>query len=144
MIKQFVTYEIALKFKELGFNEECFGYYHINEGYQKGYAFCYSENSRTSDCSILAPLWQQVIDWFREKYGLEITITSWENNIIPGRSESISYILYSGANFKYNIYKYNPWHIFDSKYIFNTYHKAREQAILKAIELIITNYGNKK
>ena len=27
MKKQFVTYEIALKLKELGFNEECFGYY---------------------------------------------------------------------------------------------------------------------
>ena len=60
MKKEFVTYEIALKLKELGFDEKCFGYYHINEGYKIGYAFCYSENTRTSDCSILAPLWQQV------------------------------------------------------------------------------------
>ena len=27
MQKQFVTYEIALKLKELGFDEPCFGYY---------------------------------------------------------------------------------------------------------------------
>ena len=27
MKKQFVTYEIALKLKKLGFDEECFGYY---------------------------------------------------------------------------------------------------------------------
>jgi len=27
MEKQFVTYEIALKLKELGFNELCFGYF---------------------------------------------------------------------------------------------------------------------
>ena len=27
MEKEFVTYEIALKIKDLGFNEECFRYY---------------------------------------------------------------------------------------------------------------------
>ena len=52
MEEQFVTYEIALKLKELGFNEECFGYYHVNEGYTKGYVFCYPEISRNNDCSI--------------------------------------------------------------------------------------------
>lgn len=72
MKKQFATYEIALKLKELGFNEECLGYYHVNEGYTKGYAFCYSENTRTSDCSVLAPLWQQVIDFIWEKYHILI------------------------------------------------------------------------
>lgn len=72
MKKQFVTYEIAKQLKELGFDEECFGYYHVNEGYTKGYAFCYSENTRTSDCSVLAPLWQQVIDFIWEKYHILI------------------------------------------------------------------------
>jgi hypothetical protein len=128
--KEFVSYEIASQLKEIGFDEECMGWYNPD-------LMVAAKNIKQQDLHweyYLAPLWQQVIDWFREEYGLEIAITSWENNIIPGRSESISYILYSGANFKYNIYKYNPWHIFDSKYIFNTYHKAREQAILKAIE----------
>lgn len=67
MKDQFVTYEIALKLKELGFNEKCFGYYHINEGYKIGYAFCYSQNTRTSDCSILTPLWQQALKFLHTK-----------------------------------------------------------------------------
>ena len=31
MKEQFVTYEIALKLKELGFNDYCLRYYHINK-----------------------------------------------------------------------------------------------------------------
>ena len=74
MKKLFVPYEIALKLKELGFNEECFGEYRQFDGdtpYLQLYQdidscstddadYCY-----TTEC--LAPLYQQVIDWFREK-----------------------------------------------------------------------------
>ena len=121
MKKQFATYEIALKLKELGFNEECFGYYHINEGYTKGYAFCYSENTRTSDCSVLAPLWQQVIDWFREKHGI---IISPAYDHIRGNGNYLVWF--------YNIKtKYSD--LWDLEY--KSYEEAREQAILKAIEL---------
>jgi hypothetical protein len=33
MEKEFVPYEIALKLKELGFNEKCYGYYTKNQEY---------------------------------------------------------------------------------------------------------------
>ena len=130
MNKEFVTYEIALKLKELGFNEECLGYYHVNEGYTKGYAFCYSENSSNSDYSILAPLWQQVIDWFREKYKLLIDspkLDEWNAGKWSVKLESLDkkIILEEHVGQPY-------WRIYRG---FDSYEKAREQAILKAIEL---------
>ena len=126
MQEQFCTYEISLKLKELGFNEECLGYYHVNEGYTKGYAFCYSENTRTSDCSVLAPLWQQVIDWLRERYNLCIEIQC------PQREfDFYSWTIHEplGINDEeYNCKTYEDGFT-------NNYYKCREQAILKAIEL---------
>jgi hypothetical protein len=60
MKKEFVPYELALKIKELGFDEPCFGFYYddgelqIKEGnhYPLGY--------------LNAPLFQQAFRWFRE------------------------------------------------------------------------------
>ena len=74
MKEQFVTYEIALKLKELGFDELCFGEYIIPENpeleiYQDNDYNMYYDKPK-SIC--LAPLWQQVIDWFREKHNMSI------------------------------------------------------------------------
>ena len=73
MNEQFVTYDIALKLKELCFNEECLGFYHgrtFNEERFKRYLY---ENT------ISAPLWQQVIDWFRKSWKIHIEISHHEN-----------------------------------------------------------------
>ncbi len=62
MEKEFVTYEIALKLKELGFDETCLANY---------------LSTKKLDISlwrhgfdIPAPLYQQAFRWFREKYNL--------------------------------------------------------------------------
>ena len=66
---EFVPYELAVKLKALGFGEHCFGYYHVNEGYTKGYAFCYFDKPKRfdSDIGLLAPTFSQAFRWFREK-----------------------------------------------------------------------------
>lgn len=72
MNKQFVTYEIALKLKELGFNELCLAQYFIkscNLITEKDFSVVY-------DNMLNAPLWQQVIDWFRVKYNVLIIVYS--------------------------------------------------------------------
>jgi len=65
MNKEFVPYELAVKLKAIGFNEECFGAYH-NENYldleSEEYDYSYA---------VKAPIFQQAFRWFREKYGLE-------------------------------------------------------------------------
>ena len=79
MNREFIPYKQALELKELGFNEECFGYYTLAEvrdyknngldirneitlntlnGYRK-----YDDESQTS-----APLYQQAFRWIRNQY----------------------------------------------------------------------------
>ena len=70
MEKEFVPYELAVKLKELGFDEECFGYYTELED------FVMRPHLRQQDCiegKFLAPTWQSAFRWFREKYEIEAT-----------------------------------------------------------------------
>ena len=76
MNNEFVSYEIALKLKELGFDEPCFTYYYeltsnlrTHIGVDIGNAWTYSENKKLG--FTLAPLYQQAFRFFREKYRLE-------------------------------------------------------------------------
>jgi hypothetical protein len=76
MEKEFVSYEIALKLKELGFDEPCLTYYYeltsnlrTHIGVDIGNAWKYSENKKLG--FTLAPLYQQAFRFFREKYRLE-------------------------------------------------------------------------
>ena len=72
MNKEFVTYEHALALKELGFDEPCWAWWHIEDCDTR---FCYSEqrspiiNSRETEI-IGLPTFSQAFRWFREKYGL--------------------------------------------------------------------------
>jgi hypothetical protein len=61
MEKEFVSYEIALALKELGFDEPCFG------GWDKDRGWWYHPDS---DIIVDAPLKQQAFDYFRNKYNL--------------------------------------------------------------------------
>ena len=59
MNREFVPYELALKLKQLGFDEPCIA----THGYLELYI-------NTDDGHIKAPLYQQAFRWFREKYKL--------------------------------------------------------------------------
>lgn len=74
MKKQFIPYELALRLKELGFDEECFGYWHSPMDLEYNPLNNPEDfNTRNQkECEIyaggiLAPLWQQAFDWFDEK-----------------------------------------------------------------------------
>ena len=90
MEKEFVPYELAIKLKELGFDEPCFSYYNP-EGVWKTkqdeyevYLIC---NSSWNNLACSAPLYQQAFRWFREKYGFE-TFLQKEVNIVSGKTYS--------------------------------------------------------
>ena len=123
--EQFVPYEIALKLKELGFKEECFGYYDnwLNYGKEK---ITFRLGLCKGDIKVIpTPLWQQAFDWFREKYN------------------------HSGEVYFYSSADFGKWH-FDIgplkpdgerfttpvKEGFQTYSLARESCIEKLIEII--------
>lgn len=157
MEQEFATHKIALKLKKLGFDEPCFGYYSpMKEWMMKGTKFnserhfhgynwsnadntmyfryvqnlfgdrnSVIKNSEFTEAieNIAVPLWQQVIDWLREKYNisLEIFTLSHHNSIqycfnIKKLEDTTISVLHKG-----NVY-------------YPSYHKAREQAILKAVE----------
>lgn len=75
MKKQFVTYEIAKKLKELGFNEPCLAEYyysplHIKEK-KEPRLLIGDQSSFKESCSVeyytTSPLWQQAIDWINSQ-----------------------------------------------------------------------------
>jgi hypothetical protein len=129
MEKQFVTYEIALKLKELGFDEPCLTYFHNdNENItdRTYHLFEYfspipittqqlQSNKGMENC-IAAPLWQQVIDWFIEKYSIYIDIFRGE------------------FGWHYAIKRKNKDTIWAN--CLESFQSVREQSILKAITLI--------
>jgi hypothetical protein len=70
MEKEFVPYELAVKLKELGFDESCFGFYY-DDGELK-----IKEGNISRLGYINAPTFSQAFRWFREEYDLRIWIES--------------------------------------------------------------------
>jgi len=62
MKQEFVPYELALKLKQLGFNEPCFGLY----APPSKTVFLHHYGLLTAKEQVLAPLFQQAFRWFRE------------------------------------------------------------------------------
>ncbi len=69
MKNEFINYNQALKLKELGFDEPCFGYYSEGELIFNSHTNNYMQRFRYS-----APTFSQAFRWFREKYSLCIVI----------------------------------------------------------------------
>jgi len=106
LTSEFVPYELALRMKQLGFDEPCFSYYELDGRlsdtpkesgddikYQGDCKFDNHQNTYLDeDESCSAPTWQSAFRWFREKYQLHSTITSisqdsWQWHITkPGES----------------------------------------------------------
>ena len=145
MEKEFLPYNLALELKELGFKEECFGFY---ESLKKiGDSYCFnnysmwdgiSQNISESDDYHLyitlnelygyydnilrAPTWQQAFDWFREKYYME-------------GHPHISYNLPPKATWGYSIQTSEPKHIKSLNSHYSTYEEARQACLEKLIEI---------
>jgi hypothetical protein len=109
MNKEFVTYEIALELKELGFNEPCFGVYATKDGYVRKSA--YDENGD-------APLYQQAFRWFEEKYSYFVDV---KTDTTPNEILGFDYYIKS--------WKFGP------KY-FNFF-KEKEEGNIKVIKIMI-------
>lgn len=135
----FVSYDLALKLKEKGFDEPCFAYYDGNyylKDELQGLAYIYSNSNSFIKNSekYTAPLYQQVIDWFREKYGIEIWITSMGgNNCDKYYMPVIPYCYLDNATKEgreyYNSVPKSDWNK-------STYYEALNKAIEEALKLI--------
>lgn len=128
MKNQFITYGIALKLKELGFDGKCFGYFHIRTKVwylsETGESLSICKNSLLSGAFISAPLWQQVFRWLREVHDLNISI----NIMVDGR--------YNG----YNV-EFRKGRKYITEYMCaHTYDRAMEVAVNIAMKLITSKH----
>jgi len=121
MEKKFVSYEMALALKELGFNEPCFTYYYNDSGKLRTNITIDIDNGWTyfpnKKLITLAPTFSQAFRFFREKYKLEGAIYR--------------------LNFKWASHVFN---IETSTYcfkheLFETYENAEINSLLKLIEI---------
>lgn len=76
MEKEFVPYELAVKLKALGFGEECFSYYDLNN---KPNFFGADGLMDTHCVQVNRPTFSQAFRWFREKYDLIYVIVKAES-----------------------------------------------------------------
>jgi len=70
--QEFVSADIALKLKDLGFDKDCFGYYNIDPQLSAPY-FNFGKPFSHEWC-LPAPLYQQAFRWFNINHNLEHTI----------------------------------------------------------------------
>ena len=113
----FVSYQIALKLKELGFNESCFGHF-IGRDLNFLRINGYKEN-----IELLAPLYQQVQDWFRDNHNIQVDASSHTVNQNKKWRDYIAYVNGKPMN-----------DARDEEY--QDYYKALTRAIEEALKLI--------
>ena len=72
MEKEFILYDLAVKLKELGFDEECLTKWGCTSlRFYENYKPCSNKDDIVlSGDVIAAPLWQQAFDWFRTEHNL--------------------------------------------------------------------------
>lgn len=80
MEKEFIPYELALAIKELRFDEPCIkGFYNKEPIYTVVTTPVDFNNKKQLAELLSAPTFSQCFRWFREKYGLFISIFHYEN-----------------------------------------------------------------
>ena len=87
MKKEFLSYDLALELKKLGFDESCFAFYGLSRDDYKTIRLSIFQNLKTDylpdvhhlDVTCDAPLYQQAFRFFREKYMLSGEIYIFKN-----------------------------------------------------------------
>lgn len=84
MEKEFVPFELAVKLKQIGFDEPCLDFYDDNQ--ELFYNHENKEKIHIGD-SVKAPLFQQAFRWFREELNYEVFLQKQEN-LVSGKTYS--------------------------------------------------------
>jgi hypothetical protein len=132
MTKEFVPYELAVKLKQLGFDEECFC------NWEESWSPEPEDEIRmvlTTDQTWLRPGWvraptfSQAFRWFREKHNLISIITT-----TPSFDT-----MYASKYKSHTYYQFQPFKWVDGKYLINdTYEEAELACLDKLIKIVET------
>lgn len=120
MEKEFAPYELAVKLKELGFDEPCFGWYSSVEG--NPFRLNYCETYLGIENCTKTPTFSQAFRWFREKYNLK----SWI------REHTIDTFIYEIRPHKLTNYREGEI------YVYKKHEKTELACLTKLIEIIKT------
>ena len=131
MSKEFVSYDIALAMKELGFDKKCFKSYQIGKYGLGGQEYIQLMDVAYDDFIDLchAPLYQQAFRWFRENYNLFILMQVGQHN----KEHQTFYF----NVIEYGVNKYKS--LFRSETSKYTYEEAELACLRKLIEIVNQN-----
>lgn len=142
--KDFVTYDIACGLKEIGYTEECLAYWFKAVHYAKKEELVVINPEIALDWNVVdeaissAPTWSQAQDYIREVLNLDIevfksalTFYDRDENKLPAKYQFLIEKTGYTDDYLYNSVDFNRF--------FDNYRDAREQALLKALELIKNN-----
>jgi hypothetical protein len=137
MNNEFVSYEIALKLKELGFDEPCFTYYYnISGNIRTGIevhihnAWTYAGTKKLA--TTLTPLYQQVFRWFREQFNWHSSIEATNDQ----HSHQLGYNYFIWNNITGEEYHTMPKDSPFGDWCYKTYEEAQKECILDLISII--------
>ena len=127
MNEDFVTYELAVKLKEKGFNEPCYGYYH-RDGGDDSFELCGDRDFQNSknQYRVAAPTISQVLKWLREEKKIVISIfphpCGWQADIYKDvhqyyDSEAERYLMYYHKEKTEISHSYNWLEIYCIQYV---------------------------
>ena len=134
MEKEFIAYSEALALKELGFDEDCFGYY-VNAELDLTWKFSDCSLYQDTHISILAPLYQQAFRWFRKKYGLQ----SYINPELSFSYNNPKYtVIFIKTTKNFTTYKDDTIWVRENieRKRFNSYEEAELELLKKLIEIV--------
>lgn len=146
MKKLFVPYELALQLKEKGFDGECIGYYAYDYLNNKANALHLTDRpiktTKFKQKYLGAPLYQQVIDFFREKHDIIIEIASYYNPqkldkklyecALSHKDNGFEGLMQNASNRISVDWTTNP----EQYNLFDDYYKALSHIIQEALKLI--------
>ena len=137
MKEDFVEYDIAVKLKEKGFNDECNAYYEPLK-HCLNFSRVFKTNSLAENYNcIAAPTVSQVLKWLRDKKKIFVAINigyCYESDEIPFPTNFKMKPILKG-------YYYGIWELdnLNDKNAHSEYFEAPELAILAGIEYVIDN-----
>lgn len=128
MKELFVPFELAKKLNKKGYNVKYLAFYAIENYsvFKKGEL--YFTGGKLSDNQVIAPLYQQVVDWFREKHSIDVYA---KRKLLKPHSSFIG-IVNDSENKVYECYP----NIDRGVYEMGTYYESLDKAIEEALRLI--------
>lgn len=131
----FVSYELAKELKELGFDEECLGFYNHNSQLMrymnpdKDWNSLSSQVLKNSKITIpdtySAPTWEQAFSFIRKKYSYNYSI-EYDNEL----NKYIFKYVYMNNSYQFN------------EYLYDTHEQAKENCLKKLIEIVKNDTTN--